>query len=181
MAPKRSTHRCHFCGKPFETIRALNHHISASKSCYTEWRKDLVRNDNPSPKRQQKYSPGNEECPDNLEEFYTDPVDDFVPPSPPRCFGAEDVEQDEGLTDPTRAFNRYVEAWPGDAGLGIRKSRTQFEEWLKIQESEGKNPWEPFASKDEWALAEWLLKNVGQKSINNFLKLKIVSQLTCKF
>jgi hypothetical protein len=177
MAPERRTYRCHFCGKPLGTIRALNHHISASKSCYKEWRKDLVRNDNPSPKRQHKNTPGNEEDPDDLEEIYTDPVNDFVPPSPPRSFGAKVLEQEEGCTDLTTAFNRYVQPCPGDAGLGIRKSKTQFEEWLEVQESEGKSPWEPFTSKDEWALAEWLLKNVGQKSINKFLKLEIVSEV----
>ena len=40
-----------------------------------------------------------------------------------------------------------------------------------------KNPWDLFASEQEWALAMWLRKNVGQKSTDEFLKLPIVSKL----
>ncbi len=35
--------------------------------------------------------------------------------------------------------------------------------------------WGPFADEDEWQLAEWLLKNVGQMQADAFLKLPIVS------
>ena len=33
--------------------------------------------------------------------------------------------------------------------------------------------WELFASKEEWDLTKWLVKNVGQKSTDEFLKLQI--------
>jgi hypothetical protein len=181
MAPPR----CLYCGKPFKTPRAVNHHVSASKSCSIEWRNDLSRKEeaslSPSPKRLKRESltdlPG--ELDGNLHPF-EDPFalgDDFVMPSPPR--GAS-VEEDEGgggggSTDPTRDRERFIESYPGEAGKGLRKSKTQFDVWLQNQQDEEKIQWFPFASEQEWDLTKWLLKNVGQKSTDEFLKLPIVS------
>ncbi|EIN11500.1 hypothetical protein PUNSTDRAFT_33358, partial [Punctularia strigosozonata HHB-11173 SS5] len=45
----------------------------------------------------------------------------------------------------------------------------------KIQELEATNGmWGGFESKGEWELAKWLLRNVGQNQLENFLKLPIV-------
>ena len=71
----------------------------------------------------------------------------------------------------------FIEAYPGDAGQGIQKSKTRFEKWLEIQDIEGTDPWQPFASKEEWALTRWLMNNVGQKSTNEYLKLPIVHEV----
>lgn len=178
MAPKKTTllptHRCQFCGRSFKTPRALNHHISASKACYKEWRKELVRNEQPSPKRPRRNSPRRPEDSDSLDEFDFEVVDDFVPPSPPRRATVDDDSDEEGNTYLTTETYRFVESYPGDAGQGLRKSKTRFEELLEIQEGEGKKPWEPFASKEEWALSGWLIKHVGQKSTDEYLKLQIV-------
>ena len=87
--------RCQFCGKPFETPQALNHHISTSKYCYQEWRKELVINENPSPKRQKKNSLGRLEEESDREDFDGNIVDDFVMLSPLRMAVIEDLEEDE--------------------------------------------------------------------------------------
>jgi hypothetical protein len=34
--------------------------------------------------------------------------------------------------------------------------------------------WGPFENEEEWGLAEWLIRNVGQKQTDTFLKLPIV-------
>jgi hypothetical protein len=47
-------------------------------------------------------------------------------------------------------MDRFIEAYIGDAGQGLRKSKTRFEEWLAVQEDVGLKPWEPFASRGEW-------------------------------
>jgi hypothetical protein len=112
---------------------------------------------------------------DNLD---TNIVDDyFVPRSPPRPVTIEEDDNEEGFTYPSTNTDRFVEPYPGNAGKGIRKSKTRFEKWQEIQQDEGKKPWEPFASKDEWELAGWLLKNVGQKSTDEYLKLQIVREV----
>lgn len=87
-----------------------------------------------------------------------------------------DEEEDGGggVTYPTSVHECYIESYPGDAGKGLRQSKTQFEVWLENQKEEEKSRWDPFASEEEWALTMWLLKNVGQMSTNQFLKLPIV-------
>lgn len=145
MAPKKTTllptQRCQFCSRPFETLRALNHHISASKTCYKEWRKELVRIEQPSPKRPRWNSPRRLEDSDSLDEFNIEIVDDFVLPSPPRRATVDDNNDEEENTYLTTETNdRFVDSYPGDAGQGIQKSKTRFEEWLEIQEGEGKKP-----------------------------------------
>ena len=176
MASKKPTHRCQFCSKPFAIQRALNHHISASKTCYKEWRKGLVRNEQPSLKRPCRNSPSMD---DIFDGFDTQDVDDFVPPPPPGTpphLTGRRVTVDNAAY-PTTNMDRFVEPYPGDAGQGIRKSKTRFEKWLEIQDIEGTDPWQPFASKEEWALTRWLMNNVGQKSTDEYLKLPIVHEV----
>ena len=64
----------------------------------------------------------------------------------------------------------------GNAGQGKHMSKTRFECWQEIKKCEGKNPWDPFVNKEEWDLTMWLIKNVGQKLTDEFLKLPIVSE-----
>ena len=177
--------RCQFCGKAFETRRAVNHHISLSKQCHKEWMKEVLRKEppTPSPKRRKVVPDGlfdpdeddevEGEQPEGSLDNEPNIMDDFVLPSPPRKPTVEEVE-DEGETYPTMKTDRFVESYPGHAGEGLRKSKTRYEIWFENQKREGKNSWDPFASEDEWALTMWLLKNVGQKSTDQFLKLPIV-------
>jgi len=122
---------------------------------------------------------------ENLASFNNDMGigDDFVMPSPPTRASVEEDEDEGGggNTYPTSKIDRFIESYPGDAGKGLRKSKTQFEVWLQNQKDEEKNPWDPFASEQEWALTMWLLKNVGQKSTDEFLKLPIVRSLRALF
>jgi hypothetical protein len=57
----------------------------------------------------------------------TNPVDDFILPSPPRRMSTEEeVETEETYT--TTKTDRFIEAYVGGAGQGLRKSKTRFEE-----------------------------------------------------
>ncbi|EDR12671.1 uncharacterized protein LACBIDRAFT_323307 [Laccaria bicolor S238N-H82] len=53
--------------------------------------------------------------------------------------------------------------------------KTKFEMLLEQQTADGKQPWEPFASKEEWQLATWLMANMGQTSTDEYLKLPILA------
>jgi hypothetical protein len=180
MAPPR----CQYCGKAFKTPRAVNHHISASKARSTEWRNDLYKKEDhtatPSPKRLKKESLTE----DDVHEFEPDILGDFVMNSQSRRASeeVEEVHNNEGGKNYTASeIPRFIESYPGDAGEGIRKSKTQYEEWLESQREDGKNRWDPFASEQEWALARWLILNVGQKATDEFLKLSIVSKIYAAF
>ncbi|KAF8868528.1 hypothetical protein BD779DRAFT_1397671, partial [Infundibulicybe gibba] len=54
--------------------------------------------------------------------------------------------------------------------------KTKFELLLENQIRDGTDQWAPFASQEEWGLAVWLMKNVGQTSTDEFLKLPAVSE-----
>jgi hypothetical protein len=133
-----------------------------------------MRKENPSPKRQKK-NPSTE-LEEHWEDIYTGIADDFVMPPSPRRASVEE-EDNGGNTYRTSQGERFIESYAGDAGKGLRKSKTRFEDWFENQSGEEKNPWDPFASEQEWALTMWLMKNVGQKSTAEFLKLPIVSKL----
>jgi hypothetical protein len=173
--PPKLLCRCQFCNKRFVTQKAVNQHISASKICHNEWRRNLVRDQSPSPKRSRKNSPN-----DDLEFNYL--LEEInPPPSPPNLKGRQATVEDEDAevllsAIQTNNMNRFIEAYLGPAGEALQKGKTRFETWLEKQETERRNPWEPFASKEEWELAGWLMKNVGQKSTDEYLKLQIVSK-----
>lgn len=71
---------------------------------------------------------------------------------------------------------RYVEEFDTThkAGAAWGQQIPLFESiWLN-QKQEGICQWGPFDGEEEWELAEWLIKNVGQKQTDTFLKLPIV-------
>jgi hypothetical protein len=72
-------------------------------------------------------------------------------------------------------LKRFAEQYPGSAGTALRRGQTRLEELRVRQEKADESCWAPFASRDEWELAAWLMKNVGQKSTDEFLKLPFVS------
>ena len=175
--------RCHYCGKQFPTPRAVNHHILALKTCSRERLNDLIRSDSlsasPSPKRLKRESVDESggELEQDLAAFVKDLEygDDFVMPSPPR----DDLEEvREGAGGGIYTYPKdecFIKSYAGEARNGLRKSKTLYEIWFENQRGEEKIAWEPFASEQEWALARWLMRNIGQKSADEFPKLPIVS------
>jgi hypothetical protein len=171
MSP-RPLKRCQFCQKAFATQRAVNQHISASKICLKDWHKNIRKNDNQSPRVRRTNSPDEPILIDNPPD--ADPIDisDYVD----NHVEADDQLRDES-DDNLATRKRYVEPFPGPAGVASRREKTRFEGLLEIQRLEGKAPWYPFASRTEWGLVEWLMKNVGQRSTDEYLQLPIVSGL----
>jgi hypothetical protein len=77
--------------------------------------------------------------------------------------------------DSVGAEKRWAGQYPSPAGETIGEASTIFEKWQTEQKKCGNSPWYPFSSQDEWELAQWLMKSVGQTSIDQYLKLPIVS------
>ena len=71
----------------------------------------------------------------------------------------------------------YIENYPEEyrAGASWGQCKSLFECLDEEQKKVGGSRWGPFEDKDEWQLAEWLIRNVGQKKTDTFLKLPIVS------
>jgi hypothetical protein len=182
--PPELLKRCQFCQKAFTTQRAVNQHISASKNCLKDWHKNIIKkNDNPSPKRRRINSPEPSLLDDIPNVDLTD-ADTFIPHPEPRQqtpshqaaqATVEDPDDEDADDLATKSYKRYVEPFPGPAGEALRQEKTHFEVLQRKQQLDQKNPWEPFASREEWGLVGWLMKNVGQKSTDEYLRLPIVS------
>ncbi|KAH7906731.1 Zn-finger domain-containing protein [Hygrophoropsis aurantiaca] len=82
----------------------------------------------------------------------------------------EDAEEDDDILD------RYVASYPEEAMAGATFGRQQTEyERIRSAEQDG-SPWGPFDDEQEWELARWLIRNVGQTQTDKFLKLPIIRQ-----
>lgn len=86
---------------------------------------------------------------------------------------------DEVEDDDARSQSRYRKAYPGGyAAVILGEGKTKYQEWQENQRLHGDNQWAPFTNQKEWDLVQWLIKNVGQKSIDEYLKLPIASFVT---
>jgi hypothetical protein len=73
-------------------------------------------------------------------------------------------------------FATYIEEFPANLGAGAvwGEEVPLFEKIRQQQERNNTSPWGPFEDQEEWELAEWLIRNVGQKQTDAFLNLNIV-------
>ena len=71
---------------------------------------------------------------EHWEDIDTGITDDFVLPlTSRRASVEEEVNDEERNTYPTSQEERFIESYAGDAGKGLRKSKTRFEDWLENQ------------------------------------------------
>jgi hypothetical protein len=126
---------------------------------------------------------------DTIDENFDNDIraaDDFVPPEPDtppvsKRVRIEEIDDEDAPGKPRYA--RFIQPYPRPVaepvlnrkGEPIRRM-TKFESLLEEQRVEGKQPWEPFASREEWELATWLITNVGQKATDDYLKLRNMSK-----
>lgn len=183
---------CKYCFKIKPTQAAINRHISHSVLCNKAWRRELTSRgaltalaDVSGGTERATYS-GDDASDIEME----GPGDSFEPesyqpPTPPEILLPEpgpvpqrrrnvEVEEVDNVDDP-HSKTRWAQSYPGKVATPIKQGRTQFHVWKDMQAAEGKSEWAPFDNQEEWDLAQWLMKNVGQKSIDEYLKLPIVS------
>jgi hypothetical protein len=198
---------CGFCGKLCPTAHGLKRHIEATPGCKKASNEDFVQyakglwDDvpaNPENAEQQQLPtlPIEPDLPDfHLEDiemaegmFYGEeanlpppppqqPLDDSEPQQLPQQAAVDQVPDNEDVNN--RDGARYVENFPAEqlAGATWGRCKPLFESLDEEQKKEGGSRWAPFEDEEEWQLAEWLIQNVGQKQMDLFLKLPIVSFL----
>ena len=182
-------YHCKYCLQVKQMETALNRHIAHSAPCFQSWKNELVRLTSSTTGVE-----GTLNCPslaidpsmlpdawDNevhvvYEELRADndmPGRINQPPVPNR--GSEPTEDIEDADDAC-SQHRYRKPYPGgDAAEILGEGMTKFQQWEEDESLQGHNEWAPFQNQKEWDLVQWLIKNVGQKSIDKYLKLPIVS------
>lgn len=188
---------CFFCGKHCPTVPGLNKHIDKTPKCKKASREefgqyakaiweDVPQNPNDIEGQPPPGLPNEPEL--NLEDFHLE--EDIaraqemfdreennllpVPPPPPPL--PQHDEPQHVTVDPKKGC-RYIEHFPEEylAGATWGNCKPLYEYINEEQEKEGTSRWSPFEDEEEWLLAEWLIRNVGQKQTDVFLKLPIVS------
>lgn len=157
-------HQCRYCGRHFPTVPALRVHISKKRSCRENRQKVLAR-------LNRRLAPAGVEAVDDVEMAdESDTLADHGPPTP--NLTAQSAAPSSGGHE---KISRWVEPYPKPAGATKGMGQTDFAKVLEQQRDSGQDPWAPFDSRDEWELAQWLLRNVGQNATDEFLKLPVVS------
>ena len=99
-----------------------------------------------------------------------DKLDHSASAGPSRRTQVEEVEDEEA-----GGIRRYVEDYGQSAGYIYGEGQSLFAKWREAQNEAGHVPWLPYNDLEEWDPSEWLLLNVGQNTMDKYLKLPIVS------
>ena len=67
--------------------------------------------------------------------------------------------------------HRWAQEFDGTA-VQLGEGTTVFEEIQERQEALHESPMTPFANKDNWDLAKWLMKNTTRTATDEFLKME---------
>lgn len=182
-------YHCKYCHQTKATETALNRHIAHSPACFQAWQDDLVKLTSTSAVGVDgtiKYHSATLD--DGMPDFLENITDDEVL-GPDETVLARNITKESSVrnnedtddiqdVDDAHSKSRFWISYPGGcapATFGVEK--TKFHIWQEDQKLHGENKWAPFENENEWELAQWLIRNVGQMSINDFLKLPIVSLL----
>lgn len=190
---------CGFCQKgPFPTEPGLRRHITHSSDCRKKARQEfgsyatsIWNTDHPPDDPIGLDDTGDDPSPaldlpditldadlQAAEQVIDDQEEPPVPVQPTQPQGrsmsatVEDVPDEDDETEKSR----YIEDFPAEfkAGAVWGVDQPSFESIKQTQEENGTSRCGPFKNEEEWELAEWLIRNVGKKQADVFLKLPIV-------
>ncbi|KIK21722.1 hypothetical protein PISMIDRAFT_82263, partial [Pisolithus microcarpus 441] len=72
----------------------------------------------------------------------------------------------------------FTREFTGVAAKILGSRQTRFESMEAVETAENESMWAPFRTEGEWELARFLMKNVGQTKMDEFLKLDIIRDRT---
>jgi hypothetical protein len=196
---------CRFCGKLCPTEHGLNRHVGSTASCKKASQEefgqyansiwdDIPQAANPN-LNDVEQQPLEADMPDfHLEEdiqlaeemfgeeanlpLLPQQLDEPLRAQPPPQRAMDNrVPTIEEINDRHGDCARYIENFPEDHLAGATRGHCKplFESLEDERKRVGSSHWAPFEDEEEWQLAEWLIRNVGQKQTDAFLKLPIVS------
>ena len=199
-------HRCNYCLKPIVTAPGVKRHISQSPACRQQWRKLLERTTVTA--TEDKVDQSNDNILDNTPEVdasyqWADDVhmgyssdgaisqeghmiiesryrEDSGPselhdPPPKRPQVEDDIEDAEASMPPT---GRFTEQLADITAKILGSAKTVFERLEEEELAKEETEWAPFQDEEEWEVAKFLMKNLGQKKMDEFLDLPLVCDET---
>ncbi|KAJ3551364.1 hypothetical protein NM688_g4745 [Phlebia brevispora] len=173
---KRTQPHCGFCGKTLPTSAAVNRHIQRTELCRHAWETWIFS------KASANAAANSTSDLQNSASAFGQSGDDVTyledvemsPPDPvydnPNHARVEEVPDEEEVC-------RWVQKYPKEVARIVSCGECTFETWRKENKAAGRSRWYPFVDEKEWELGRWLVKNVGQNQLEEFLKLPIVQEL----
>lgn len=168
MPPVR--HPCGHCALVFPTASGVRRHIAHSRACYAQWEAQLSR----------PLFHGAQDGPVNLNDepgpgFGDEDLPEYEPAA---AANGEGNPEDAHQRAEDETIPRYAQVFDEkDVADIFGNAETTFDAMKAAQEAGGQGDYAPFADKEEWELAEWLIKNVNQRATEEFLKLGIVCSI----
>ena len=182
-------YHCKYCLQVTKTETALNWRITHSAPCFQSWQNELVRLNSSTMSVE-----GPLNClslaidPSMLPDAWDNKADVVYeelradndmpgrinqPPASNRGSSPTDIIED---ADDACSQQWYRKPYPGgDAAEILGEGMSKFQQWEEDESLQGHNEWVLFQNQKEWDLVQWHIKNVGQKLIDEYLKLPLTS------
>ena len=93
---------------------------------------------------------------------------DLRPQSPASIHQSKQFENEVN-----RTYGRFFESFEG-SGAAFHMESNTFEDYHHQHEKSKMKKYAPFMDEEEWDLAAWMMKHLGQNQIDKFLKMPIV-------
>jgi len=182
---QRADHTCNYCKRTFTTAGGVCQHIAHSVQCQEQWEVDVQYACRAPGSQDAEHSDMDDifkgiDLPDEGNDIN---MGDHAPVHFNAPGGHEDRvaelredESTESTVEDEDHFPCFAEEFSAHAAADILgRDVTPFEQMRLYQDGSGGGMYTPFADRDEWELAQWLVKNVNQRATEEFLKLPIVS------
>ncbi|KAI6127060.1 hypothetical protein F5141DRAFT_1060675 [Pisolithus sp. B1] len=170
------THCCNYCLKPIAMAPGIKQHIAQLAHCQHQWNKELeqvraISNINgiqhePSrtPKHKYDESDNGEVAPVLQEGSFCMHISNNINKIPYLLSTGDWMKEFDGVATKI---------------LGTQK--TLFESLVEAETVNNESMWAPFHDEEEWELASFLMKNIGQNKMDEFLKLDMVRNSSISF
>ncbi|TBU37509.1 hypothetical protein BD309DRAFT_905077 [Dichomitus squalens] len=182
---------CGCCGTKVDTLQGVRSHISQSPKCrdaLNHLNNSIVHSDSdithhedttisPSPPSPLLHTEALEGKLPRIDVKQAQPDIAGVPLARPRQVTVEEVEDIEAGGLPKHP---WVGEFPAEVARVYGHGETAFEHLSKTKRQKGETSFAPFADRDEWDLASWLVKSgLSQKAMEEYLTLPITRNRTC--
>ncbi|KAI5999520.1 Zn-finger domain-containing protein [Pisolithus albus] len=190
-----SPHRCNYCFKTIATAPGVKRHIAQSARCQLQWKEELrqlrsvidgVHHEPAGTPEDGFYgSDGGDDAPDLHEgpivqrhcvHAEADAISQQAAATKHVSVG-DDIDEEPNLS----SGGCFTRGFEGVAAKIIGTGKTRFESLKEVESVDCSNMWAPFRDEEEWELARFLMKNLGQNKTDEFLKLGIIGPAwTCE-
>jgi len=175
--------RCYVCKRTFVNARAVKMHFAKSKKCGEYWKEKCGRQLPPTRDGGPPMAVEPTLDSSDVDPPCSPPPPEECDPGSPHVDSADEVPMKnakrarvtvEEVEDVEASGTRFPQPYTGSVAEVLGLGRTDFQRFQEEHDASRQPPWTPFKTKDEWELAEWLLKRVNKTGIDEFLKLPIV-------